>query len=124
MKIKKTKTIRVCDYCETPLIWTFAFDYCERYCINCGAKGGMMGTGKDVPATRDLIFKKRLVDAVWGAIYCQKGLRPVSSQRIGCDKCSGSEPHSHHMSPDEREWNRIAREWLIRLQGAFKSEEI
>src|SRR3990167_4688782 len=78
---KMNKTIRVCDSCSIPLIWTFAFSYQERYCLNCGKGGGMLGTGQNIPATRELIFQEKIVNAVWGVIYKKKGLVPKSSQR-------------------------------------------
>jgi hypothetical protein len=113
------KKIRVCDECGTPLIWTFAFAYCERYCLNCGIKGGMLGTGKDVPVTRELVFKKKLVDSIWKVIYGKKGYIPHSSQRIGCQKCVGNEKHYNHLTNSEKEWDSIARKYLESLQGIF-----
>lgn len=117
-KTKYEKTIRVCDECSIPLIWTFAFAYKERYCLNCGASGGMLGTGKDVPATREIIFQKKLVDAVWGVIYSRKGLVPSSSQRTNCNKCKkSSEYHIKHLTKIEQEDNEIARNYLDQFKG-------
>ena len=118
MKIKQIKTIRVCDECGVPMIWTFAFDGAERYCLNCGIKGGMFGTGKDVPVTRELIFQNKIVQALWGIIYKGKGMIPHSSQRTNCKKCSGSHyPHYTHLTKAEKEWDKIARDYLGKLQG-------
>ena len=117
-KKKSPKTIRVCDECETPLIWTFAFPYCERYCLNCGAKGGMMGTGTDIEATRELIFKKKLVNAVWKVVYGKKGLMPSGSfGRVGCKKCGND--HREHATEAELEYDLIARKYLEKVQGIF-----
>jgi len=120
-KRKRTKkTIRVCDHCETPLIWTFAFSYCERFCLNCGAMGGMMGTGKDIPATRDLIFKQKLVDAIWKIIYGRKGMMPSGLfGRSNCEKCRDSHNHRSHASKAELEWDLIARKYLEQIKGLF-----
>ncbi len=119
---KNQKTIRVCDDCGIPLIWTFAFDYKERYCLNCGLSGGMFGTGTDKPATRELVFKQKLVNAVWKIIYGKKGLVPKSSQRCNCKKCdNSSEVHYQHLTKSEKEWDIIAREHLDIVQG-FLSE--
>lgn len=116
----KNKTIRVCDRCETPLIWTFVFDYNERYCLNCGAMGGMLGTGTDLPATRELIFKKKLVDALWKVIYDRKGLMPNGKfGRTNCKKETNCYDHRKHLTLSEREWDTIANKYLISLQGIF-----
>lgn len=51
------KTFKICEgHSEypTPLIWTFAFPYYEYWCPFCGAKGGMLGTGREVAATQEL----------------------------------------------------------------------
>ena len=117
IKNKNRKTIRVCSKCRTPLIWTFAFDYKERYCLTCGTSGGMLGTGDDVPVTRELIFKQRLVNAIWNVIYSRKGLCPISSQRCGCKKCNGNEKHYEHLSKAEIEWDKIARKYLNKVKG-------
>lgn len=112
------RTIRVCDDCGVPLIWTFAFDYKERYCLNCGMSGGMLGTGKDVKATKELIFQEKLVNNMWKVIYGKKGLVPKSSQRTNCKKCdNSSERHYEHLSKAEKEWDEIARSYLEKLQG-------
>ena len=120
-KKKIATTIRVCDNCETPLIWTFAFPYCERFCLNCGAKGGMLGTGDDVPITKELRFKKRLVDAIWKVIYGKKGLLPTGQfGRSGCKKDNGScGNHQDHLTSSEKEWNEIAIKYLKQVQGLF-----
>ncbi len=116
---KNKKTIRVCS-CGTPMIWTFVYDGCERFCLNCGLSGGMFGTGDDVEATRELIFKKKIVDAIWKVIYANKGLCPVSCQRKGCKKCSGSdERHYEHLTKAEKEWDEIARKTLEQMKGLF-----
>lgn len=116
----KKRTIRVCDDCDTPLIWTFAFPYAERFCINCGHTGGMLGTGKDVDATRDVVFKKKLVNALWKVIYGRKGLIPTGSQRTNCKKCTTSnEYHYNHLTKAEKECDSLAREWLKKLEGTF-----
>lgn len=120
--MKSVKTIRVCR-CGCPLIWTFAFDYCERYCLNCGNKGGMFGTGEDVPITQELRFKKRLIDSVWNVIYSRKGLVPVSCQTSGCKKCkNSSEKHYDHLTKIQKENDKIAREYLQKFIGVFNNK--
>lgn len=124
--MKEQKTIRVCDDCGVPLIWTFAFDGCERYCLNCGSMGGMLGTGKDVPATRELVFQKKLVDSVWKVIYGNKGFIPNGRfGRSGCNKdnkggySSSCNDHRQHLTVAEKEWDEIARKYLVSLKGMF-----
>ena len=118
---KEKKTIRVCDICETPLIWTFAFPYAERYCLNCGAKGGMLGTGIDVDATQELEFKENLVNAIWKVIYGKKNhLMPSGSfTRSNCKKCDNSDCHRDHASKKEKEGDILARRYLEKVQGLF-----
>lgn len=121
-KKREQKTIRVCDECGVPLIWTFAFDYQERYCVNCGAMGGMLGTGNDVPATRELLFQQKLVEAVWKIIYkTKKGLVPMSCKKDGCKKCDNTtEKHYQHLTKAEKEWDTIARAYLEKVKGFIK----
>lgn len=121
------KTIRVCSVCGVPLIWTFAFDFCERFCLNCGAKGGMLGTGDDVPVTRELMFQKKLVDKIWRVIYGGKGLIPNGKYgRSGCKKdskegsySSSCNDHRAHLTKSEKEWNEIARKYLEKFKGVI-----
>lgn len=122
-KRKTNRTIRVCDNCSTPLIWTFAFLYCERFCLNCGMKGGMLGTGTDVPTNRDLIFKKKLVNAIWGVIYGKKGLMPSGDfSRNNCKKCIDENCHRKHLTKTEVEWDEIARKYLKRFEGTITTK--
>ena len=74
----------------------------------------MLGTGDNIPTTRELIFKKKLVDAIWKVIYGKKGLVPTSSQRNKCKICDNNrgERHYQHMSKSEKEWDKIARDYL------------
>ena len=119
---KEEKMIRICDGCGVPLIWTFAFDYREWYCVNCGTGGGMLGTGKDVPATRELLFQQRLVEAVWGVIYrTKKGFVPKSAKKDGCKKCNDTnERHYEHLTKAGKEWDTIARAYLWKVRGFIK----
>lgn len=115
---RREKTIRCCDNCGVPLIWTFAFDYKERYCLNCGMSGGMLGTGTDKPATKELIFQEKIVNALWKVIYGKKGLIPTGCQRTNCKKCdASSEKHYNHLTKSESEYDAIARNYLEKLQG-------
>lgn len=123
--MKKEKKIKVCSECEAPLIFTFAFDYCELYCLNCGAKGGMFGTGHEVDLTTELLFKKKLVDSLWRVIYRSGWYLP--SGRFGKGGCkkdnkngrysSSCENHNEHLTEKEIEKNLVAREYLEKMKG-------
>lgn len=116
--MENNKTIRVCKLCGTPLIFTLAFDYNERYCLNCGNMGDIF-SGKDIKATREMIFKHRLVESIWEVLYSRKGMVPIGSLRRNCKKCDKGDRHINHMSKADEEWNRIARGYLARFQGIF-----
>lgn len=80
----------------------------------------MLGTGTDVPATRELIFEEKLVTALWKVIYGRKGLIPTYSKRTNCKTCNSSnENHYQHLTSPEKELDTIARCWLERLKGTF-----
>lgn len=121
------KTIRVCGECKIPLIWTFAFDGNERFCINCQVPTPMFDGNPDEEVTRELIFKKRLVDAIWKVIYGNKGMIPRGRfGRGGCKKddregrfASSCDNHNAHLSKSEVEWDKIARACLANLKGKF-----
>lgn len=117
---REKQTIRICDDCGTPMLWTFFFPYCEWYCLNCGASGGMLGTGENVEATRELIFKKKLAEAIWKVLR-DKMVPPGSYTQRGCKKC-GTEDHPHHLFPSEKEWNKIATPYLERVRGLLDEQ--
>ena len=78
----------------------------------------MLGTGENVEATPDLIFKKKLVDAIWKVIYGKKGLMPQGRfGRTNCNKCG--DDHRAHASKSEIEWDLIARKYLAQVEGLF-----
>ena len=117
---KKDKEIRVCDRCHTSMIFTFCFPYAERYCLNCGYKGGMFGTGHDVKASRPIRFQKRLAQAMWDVIYSSKGfLPPGQFTKAKCKKCEVEKDHRLHLSKAEKEWDEIATYYLKKVQGLF-----
>ena len=119
---KEKPTIRICG-CGTPLIWTFAFAYNERYCLNCGTPTPMFDGNDDVEATRELKFKKELVDAIWKVIYTKKGLLPSGTYtRRNCKKCNEDQNHNNHLAKAEKELDKIAREYLEKFKGFFNNE--
>lgn len=119
------KRISIC-HCGTPLIWTFCFAGAEWFCINCGAKGGTFGIGKVVEASSELVFKKRLVDALWKAIYQNKKgmLPPGRFGREGCKKDGTTcNDHRAHLTDVERGWDAIARKYLKQVNGLFDEKD-
>ena len=114
------KTIKVCPKCQTPLIWTFCFPYCEYFCLNCGYKHGMLGAGEDIKLTKKLKLKKDIVDSIWKQLYGKGRLLPTGL--FGCSNCkvtSNCKDHNSHLSKNEKEWNDISKEILQEIQGIF-----
>lgn len=115
------KEIRVCEECGTPLIWTFRWDYKERYCLNCGALGDMF-LGKNVELTKELKLKERIVNRIWKSLYGKTGdLLPISSgyQKSNCKKCQIEKSHSLHLSKREIRNNKVAEKILNKMIGIF-----
>src|SRR3990167_3733773 len=71
-KKREKMTIRICDECGVPMLWTFFIPYCERYCLNCGYAGGMLGTGRNVESTKERILQYRVVNAVFKVLRNKK----------------------------------------------------
>lgn len=115
------KEIRICENCRTPLIWTFRWDYNERYCMNCGALGDMF-LGKDVPLTHELKIEKAIVDGIWKVLYGNnKPLLPRSGgyRKDKCEKCDKGESHHKHLSKNEIIDNKIAEIVLDNMEMLF-----
>jgi hypothetical protein len=116
--------VRVCAECGTPLIWTFAFAYNERYCLNCNAATPMFDGNPDIPNDKEVFFLKRIVNAVWDVLYSREGMMSNGHfQRSDCDMCrkSTGERVSHwdHATEDEKEWHAIAKLYLPMFKGLF-----
>lgn len=108
--------IMVCNNCDEPLIWTFAFSGCEYYCVSCGYAGGMFGTGHRVEATPELIATKKTINRKWGQV--RKWLVKSPFYRRGCEKCSKlDEPHGRHLTELEKDkaiWaDKKLEEWQV-----------
>lgn len=117
------KEIRICEKCGTPLIWTFRWDYNERYCLNCGGLGDMF-LGKDVELTNQLKVKKAIVDGIWKILYFKGFLLPASGgyRKKKCEKCNNlehSEYHGQHLTEKEKENNEIAEIVLDNMKMLF-----
>ena len=111
------REIRVCDYCGVPLIWTFCWAYKERYCLNCGRMGGMLGMGTNVKLTPKLKYQYKVIYDVWKAIY--KNLTPRTDySHDGCKKCSGAN-HRRHLSKKEILKDKTATKILEKLAEGF-----
>jgi len=111
---KKEKLIKVCDNCDNPIFWTFAFVGAEYYCPSCGASRDMF-FGKDVPATPKLLKLKKSLAIKWGQI--KPHLYTGGGRRKDCKKCfpkeGQGEYHIKHLTPKEKkkmEWARARLE--------------
>ena len=104
--MEETPTISVCNSCEMPVVWTFAFPYAEYYCLLCGNKTGMMGGKTETPATEELKALKRLIEKVWKVLradYTGSGNYRVSK----CKKCD-NEDHKHHFTKKKIERSKAS----------------
>lgn len=120
-KKREKRSIRVCDECGVPMLWTFFIPYCERYCLNCGYAGGMLGTGRDVEATKERILQMKMVEAVFKVLR-NKIMPGGKFGRTGCKKeskdggySSSCNDHGSHLTKSEIEWDKIARKYLKHL---------
>ncbi len=112
----------ICDNCGVPLIWTFCWAYKERYCLNCGSMGGMMGTGTNVELTPKLKYQAKVINDVWSAIY--KNLTPRSHySHKGCKKCVGSN-HRDHLSKAEILKDKTATRIMEKLAKGFLPKQL
>ena len=96
--MKKEIKIKVCDYCEKPIFWTFIFRGAEWYCPSCGASRDMF-FGKDVEATEELLKLKKSLAIKFGQI--RKHLFTGGARKRDCEKCK-DEYHIRHLSPQEK----------------------
>lgn len=114
---KEKPTIRVCG-CGAPLIFTFAFAYRERYCLNCGGSTPMFDGNPDVPLTPELRAQDKVIHDVWKLIY-NHFLPRSRYKRRGCKKCEGSNDHNDHLSKAEIEKDKVATAILEKLNEGF-----
>lgn len=117
------KTIKVCNTCGNPLIWTFCWAYKEYYCLNCDGHWGMLGAGKDVPETKELRKRDRQLNKLWKVIYKQLIPRCDYKKTKGCIKCSsGARSHREHLTKREILSDKVATKILNSLEGMFNFE--
>lgn len=107
--------IIVCNNCEHPLIWTFAFPYAEYYCMNEFEWGGMFGTGHRVPSTPKLRKELTLYKRRFGQI--RKHIALGKFQRKDCNKCKGNEYHTDHLTEKEKTAHTRAMDKLKEYAG-------
>lgn len=120
-KTAEEKTISVCPYCGTPLIFTFRWDYYEKFCLNCGRLGDCFW-GEETKITPELEFKRKILDKIWKALYGKnRPLLPVSKayRNVGCKKCENGELHPYHLTKTEKIKGRVAQKILKNLRGIF-----
>src|SRR5260221_945059 len=117
---RQEKTIKVCGDCQVPLIWTFLFPYNEYYCLNCGGKWGMLGAGKDVSVTKELLLKQAIAEAVFKQLYGKNKLLPKG--QYGYTKCKVQQSchnHNSHLTKSEVKWNEQGWKMLEQVKGMF-----
>jgi hypothetical protein len=117
------KEIKICDYCATPLIWTFLFPYKEYYCLNCGRTWGMLGAGKNVEITKELILKRNIAETIFKQLHGKGWLLPQST--YGYTKCKvekNCRNHNEHLTKKEIEWNEVAWKMLEQVKGVFDNK--
>lgn len=113
----KSKTISVCNNCEKPVVWTFAFDGAEYYCLLCAGSTGMFGGKKEVKSTSELVAWKMIIERVWKALrqnHTGSGRYRVSK----CLKCK-EEDHGRHFSKSEIERDKVVR-WFLEVLSVNK----
>jgi hypothetical protein len=116
---KEEKKIRVCEYCGSPLIFTFRWAYKEYFCMNCGALGDIF-MGKDVVLTPELRLKKKIIDKTWNALYKTHLLLPISRyKRRNCKLCDEGGEHNEHLTKREIRNGKIAQKILNKMIGIF-----
>jgi hypothetical protein len=69
------------DY-QVPLIWTFAFIGAEYWCPYCGYVGGMLGAGKRVPKTVELVGRREIYSEYYKDYLHAHGLGYCTSTLI------------------------------------------
>ena len=113
-KSKPVESIRVCEGCENPLVWTFIHAGCEYYCPSCGAMGDMF-MGKDIHYPRKpLIEKAKRIKAQFSRY--RKHIISGGAMRDGCEKCFKNEPHIHHATPEEMKAHQAGLRGLERMK--------
>lgn len=113
--------IRVCAECGNPLIWTFAFAYKERYCINCGGATPMFDGSERQPASAELQFRYWLLNTIWSGLYRRGGLLAKARFKYSdCKLCDErDEDHLSHLTEQEIAANEIAERFRLMLIGRF-----
>ena len=124
IKIKEDimEEIKVCD-CGAPLHWTFLYNGQEYFCMNCGAGGGMFGTGKDVLLTVERKARQKVAGDVFKAL--RKYLFGDGCfTRNKCKKCREGKDtyHTQHTTKYEKAKDNAAQKMLNALHGYFKAK--
>lgn len=112
--MKEKKKIKVCNYCQNPIFWTFIFAGAEYYCPSCGASADMF-FGRDVPATKKLLKLKKSLAIKFGQV--KKYLFTGGAKKDGCEKCK-NEYHIRHLSLEEK----TKHDWAIKRLKELKTK--
>jgi hypothetical protein len=106
------KEISTCYKCGKPVVWTFAFDGYEYYCLMCGNKTGMLGGKNDVKSTPELRAWRTMIERLWKVLR-QNHIGNGRYRKDKCKKCA-NEDHGKHFSKSEIEKGKVA-DTLIEL---------
>lgn len=115
---RKADTISVCPDClrskgkSIPLIWTFAFNGAEYFCIECGGAFGCFEAAsiEGTPGLERLAkeyedhHKPKLSAVTWRVCWLKR-----------CKKCKGGTPgnyHAKHLTKKEQKQLEEAQLWL------------
>ena len=110
-----------CPSCKAPLICTMVFKGAEFYCMECGRTCGWLDPYKldaDEVAERMAALQAEWDEHVGGKIM-SRGV----FWRDSCEKCGGDgkprpeQGHWEHVTEEEIEADKAAREWLKQRVG-------
>jgi len=99
-----------CTRCGEPLIPTMDWSFYEFYCLCCGNHLGFVEPrGKD--ETPELLARYEELEAEWKEHAA--GIIPQGQFGLkSCEQCDGRTNHRDHITDEEIEADRLAREWL------------
>ena len=113
-KSKPVESIRVCEDCGNPLVWTFIHAGCEYYCPSCGAMGDMFMGNKIHYPRKALIEKAKRIKARFNRY--RKGLWSGGGRKRGCELCDKGEYHLQHLTPEEKKAHEAGLRGLERMK--------
>lgn len=116
---REKKETMVCE-CGAPLHWTFLYHHKEYFCMNCGAKYGMLGAGMDVEETVETKANQKIASNVFGVLR-KYLIGDGGFTKSNCKKCKNRKDryHTQHLSKREIAENEIAEKMLKKIRGYY-----